>query len=197
MGCIRFLTVLFLLFPSVLMGQQKLTEVGMIQPLIQFPIPTTDGKTANAVYILTSDQKEILVIANSLGNLQVYFLSKDQTPNPPDPPKPPTPTPQKLTIAIVEDPCCTPLKQKAVLTDKIWRDKANAEHNFVGIIPSSVIDLTTNKPPAQFQVYLERAKTRTRPWLMFYGEGGQLLFEGAVPQSTAEMLGLLRQYGGK
>lgn len=157
----------------------------------------TDGKTANAVYIMTSDQKEILVIANSQGNLQVYFLSKDQTPLPPDPPKPPTPTPQELTIAIVEDPCCTPLKQKAVLTDRAWRDKASADHNFIGVIPSSVIDLTTNKPPTQFQVYLDRAKTKTRPWLMFYGEDGRLLFEGAVPQTTAEMLGLLKQYGGK
>lgn len=189
--------VLIIILPSFLMAQHRQSDIGDIKPMIQFPIPTTDGKTANAVYILTSDQKEILVIANSQGNLQVYFLSKDQNPIPPEPPKPPTPTPQKLTIVIIEDPCCTPLKQKAVLVDKGWRDRANASHNFIGVIPSNLIQIDTGKPPVFFKPYIDRAKGKTKPWLMFFAPNGTLLYEGAVPSSTAEMNSLLDSYGGK
>lgn len=197
MRCKAIFTLLILLFPSVLMAQLRPSAVGEIKPMIQFQIPTTDGQVANAVYMLTSDQKELLILANRQGDLIVYWLSKEPSPLPPNPPVPPTPTPAKLTIAIVEDPCCTPLKQKAVLADKGWRDRANASHNFIGVIPSTLIQIDTGKPPVFFQPYIDRAKGKTKPWLMFFAPNGTLLYEGAVPSTTAEMNSLLDTYGGK
>ena len=190
---------IFLAFfsPLVLLADSLNLPVGEIKPSIQFKIPTTDGLFANAVYFLTGDQKEILILANKQGDLIIYWLSKDPSPKPPDPPIPPTPTPAKLTIAIIEDPSTTPLKQKAILTDKAWRDRANSKHNFLGIVPFNLIQPDTGKTPPFFQPYIDRANGKTLPWLMFFAPNGSLLFEGAVPSSTSEMNTLLDTYGGK
>jgi len=203
-----FLSILSFLTPFVLLSQVNEKAFSEIQPMVQFQIPTTDGQTANALYILTNDQRELLIVSNKQGSIIVYFLSKDPSPKPPIPPvppdpippippNPPTPIPQKLNIAIVEDVCCTPLKQKAVLADRVWRDRANAKHNFIGIIPSTLIQVDTGKPPAFFQPFINHAKDKKKPWIILYGNDGQLIYEGTVPDTSAAMNALLEKYGGK
>lgn len=161
-----------------------------------------------AMYVMTNEKIELLILADKQGLMTVYFLSKNQwpqpeptpippTPVPPTPPTPPTPTPQKLNIAIVEDVCCTPYKQKAVLADRAWRDRANSKHNFIGIIPSTLIQVDTGKAPTFFQPFIDQAKDKKKPYLILYGMDGQIIYEGTLPESTAAMNSLLDIYGGK
>lgn len=193
----RILFFMLLLTASMLSTAANAAATGEILPMVEFQIPTNDGAMANAMYFLTSDQRELLFIWNGQGKLLVYYLSKDPTPQPPTPTPNPTPAPTKLTIAVVENVCCTPLAQRGVLADKSWRDKATANHNFIGVIPSTIIDYSTRKPPPGFQKYLSQANGKQMPWLMFYNDEDKLIFEGQVPQTSAEMLDLMKKYGGK
>jgi hypothetical protein len=159
-------------------------------------LPLADGSTAQARFLPTHDGEAWLVYATKSGKLGTYYLTpKDPGPQPnPIPPVPPVPT--KLTIAIVEDPARTTQAERQVLTDPAWRTPAAAKHNLLGIIPNDLIDKETGQPPPRLAPFLDRAKMHNLPWIMLTDQAGTIIWEGQVPTTAAELINLIKRYGG-
>jgi len=166
----------------------------------QFSLPLADKTTAVAVILPTLNEQAFLVYATPSGKIGLYLLSlttpSPTPPVPPIPPIPPTPIPQKLTIAIVEDPAATTHQQRAVLTDPLWRNLAAEKHDFRGIIPADIIEKGTGKPPASLVPFLDRAKLHNLPWIMFTTATGTIIWEGQLPTTAQELAAIIRQHGG-
>ena len=165
-------------------------------PATPFQFPLADGTTATAQFLPTQNGCGWLVYATSSGKLATYYL----TPTPPSPvpipPVPPVPVPTQLTIAIVEDPATTLPDARKVLADPTWRKLATEKHEFLGIIPTDLVDKKTGRPPPRLAGFLDRAKLHNLPWIMFTDSAGKILWEGQVPTTAAELLNLIHQYGG-
>lgn len=168
--------------------------------LTQFQMPLADATTATAAFLPTQDGQAWLIYATPTGKLGLYLLSST-TPNPipptpPNPPIPPTPIPQRLTIAIVEDPQTTTNEQRQVLANPTWRKLATEKHDFRGIIPIDVIEKGTGKPPASLAPFLDRAKGHNLPWCMLCTTAEVILWEGQLPTTAKELTSLITLYGG-
>jgi len=166
----------------------------------KFQLPLADATTATAVILPTQAGQAWLVYATKSGMIGSYLLTPtDPTPPPdplPPPPVPPVPIPQKLTIAIVENPATTTVEQRQVLADQAWRNLAADKHTFKGIIPTDVTDKRTGKPPADLVPFLNRAALHNLPWVMFTKPDHTIVWEGQLPTTAQELLNLIHQHGG-
>lgn len=172
-----------------------------------FSLPLSDGSTATARLLPTTNGEAWLVYATSSGQLAAYYLTPHQpvpppTPPTPDPPTPlppppdPQPQPTRLTIAVIENPETTTNAQRAVLTNTTWSTAATAKHTFLGIVPDDVIDKTTGLPPPRLAPFLARAKLHNLPWILFADPNGVIVWEGTVPTTATELTALIAKYGG-
>ncbi len=161
-----------------------------------FKLPLADQTMGHAVLLVASDANAWLVYATDKGKLGFWLLIHPDRPIPPDPVPPPPPPPQRLTIAIVEDPKQTTQQQRDVLADQAWRDLVRKKHNFVGILPVDLIDKRTGLPPPHLKPYLDHAKTKNLPWVIFTDSAAKIIWEGPVPATPAELEVLVRTHGG-
>jgi len=175
--------------------------------MTQFSLPLADKTTAAATLLPTQNEQAWLVYATGNGKIGIWTLAPTSpSPNPippippepipPVPPVPPIPIPQKLTIAIVENPTKTTPEQRAVLANPTWRKLSTEKHDFRGIIPTDVIEKGTGKPPTSLVPFLDRAKLHNLPWCMFTTADGRILWEGQLPTSAKELAALIQRYGG-
>ena len=175
--------------------------------MTQFALPLADNTTATAAFLPTTGGSTYLVYGTPTGRLGFFLLTAPTDPTPPNPwppipptppvpPAPPVPIPQKLTIAIVEDPATTTQQQRSILADPAWRRHAADKHHFRGIIPTDLIEKGTNKPPASLAPFLDAAKGRMLPWILLVAPDGTILFQGPLPPTTAELTATIRRYGG-
>ena len=177
----------------------------------QFTLPLADQTTAAAVLLPTANGQAWLCYATQTGKIGLWILTPATTPPNPEPqpipppvppppvppvPVPPVPVPQRLTIAVVEDPQTSTSEQRGVLANKTWRNLAGEKHDFRGIIPVDVIEKGTGKPPASLVPFLNAAKGRMLPWVMFGSATGIILWEGPLPATSAELIALIHKYGG-
>jgi hypothetical protein len=187
--------ILYLLLPATLFAQTPAPKTN-----VAFPIPLADATTAQAIFLPAPSGNAYLVYATSSGKLGSFLLSPitpEPGPLPPVPPVPPVPpAPTTLTIAIIENPAATTLQQRDVLSALEWRKAAAEKHNFLGIIPSDLIEKGTGKPPASLAPFLDRAKLHNLPWCIMSDAAGKILWEGQLPTSPAELNALIKRYGG-
>ena len=159
--------------------------------LTPFKLPMQSGKDATAQLLPVTSDRSYLVYATPEGELGIWVLTRSVDPIPPEPIPPIPPLPDKLNIAIVENPLTTTQAQRNVLASPGWREQANKNHTFVGIIPDNVKDDRTGKPPAHLLPFLVRAKTKTLPWVMFADDAGRIVFEGPLPATADELINLI------
>jgi hypothetical protein len=161
-----------------------------------FSLPLTDGTTATAMIMPGPPGQSWLVYAAKDGKLGTYWLTPTDPGPGPKPVPPVPPIPQRLTIVIVEDPVTTTQAERQILADPTWRTPAAAKHNMLGIIPNDLIDKETGQPPQRLAGFLDRAKLHNLPWIMLTGQAGTILWEGQVPTTAAELIALIKRYGG-
>jgi hypothetical protein len=188
--------ILTFLFWLTLIVQTTSAQTQTPAPATPFQIPLADGSLATAQFLPTHDGQGWLVYATSSGKLATYYLTPTAPGPTPVPPVPPVPVPTQLTIAIVEDPAATSPDARKVLADPTWRKLATEKHDFLGIIPSDIVDKKTGQQPPRLVAFLDRAKLHNLPWIMFTDSAGKILWEGQVPTTAAELLNLIHQYGG-
>jgi hypothetical protein len=167
-------------------------------PAVQttFALPLADKTTAQAVLLPTANGQAYLVYATPKGQLGFYLLNPTSPTPTPDPVPPVPPQPTRPKIAVVENPLTTTLEQRQVLSTPSWRDQASKKHDFIGIIPSDVIEKGTSKPPASLVPFLDRASTHNLPWVILCDQTGTIIWEGQLPTSAAELSALITKYGG-
>jgi len=198
----HFRTNFFLLLTTIMLGQIDTCWAQTPAPATQtqFTLPLANKTSAAAVLLPTQAGQAYLVYATPTGKIGLYLLTSTTPdpipPLPPEPPVPPVPGPQRLTIAIVEDPATTTVEQRQVLADPTWRNLAAEKHDFRGIIPADVIEKGTGKPPASLAPFLDRAKLHALPWCMFTTTAGVILYEGPLPTTAAELIAIIHRYGG-
>jgi hypothetical protein len=174
-----------------------------------FQIPLADKTIADAVIWPTPDGQTLLLYSTPTGKIFVYQLTSlgpqpeptpptPPTPNPtpPTPPNPPEPIPQKLTIAVVEDPRTTTQAQKQLLVDCKWRCLAVANHNFVGIVPYNIIDKRTGKTPANLQSIIQASQGQILPCFEIFDSNMGLLYSAHLPNSADQIATIIHKYGG-
>lgn len=162
----------------------------------KFSLPLSDGTMAKSIILATTPGNAILLYSTENGDFVLYNLTPmelkpDPNPEPPIPPKP-----QKLSIAIVEDVTSTTPEQIKILSSLEWRKVAAENHDFLGIIPVGLVDRKTSQPPPRLAPFLRRAEGKVLPWFMFANADGAILFESTLPKTTAEIITLIRKYGG-
>lgn len=156
-----------------------------------FTLPLQNGKEATAELLPVTSDQMYLVYATPTGELGVWTLSRSVDPIPPDPIPPVPPFPTKLFIAVVENPLTTSQAQRHVLADPGWRKKAIESHNFLGVVPSDLVDKETGGPPAHLRPFLKQAASRKLPWLIMCDQSGRIVFESEVPETVEEMEALI------
>ena len=163
----------------------------------QFMLPLANKTTATAVVLPAPKGNTYLVYATKSGKLGYWLMTPTDQPIPPDPIPPPPPEPTRLTIVIVENPERTTQKQRDVLADKGWRDVAQSEHDFLGILPIDLIDKRTGKPPPRLAPFLNLARGKELPWAIFVNSDSAIVWQGHLSESPEEFLELLQKHGGK
>jgi hypothetical protein len=158
----------------------------------RFQLPLTDSTTATAALLPTHDGQAWLVYATNNGNLGTYYLTPTELPGP----DPPQPIPQKLAIAIVENPATTTLQQRDVLSAIEWRKLATEKHNFLGIVPTDIKEAKTGLPPPALVPFLDRAKNHNLPWIILSNQTGTILWEGQLPPTSQQLTAIIQRYGG-
>ena len=179
----------------LLIGPPAAAQTPAPAPLTPFSLPLTDGTNANAQVLPIADGRAWLVYATNSGGLGTYYLTPTGPIPPPDPIPPIPPPPQRLTIAIVENPATTTQKQRSVLSDSTWRKSASSKHDFLGIIPNDVVDKRTGQPPPRLAPFLDRASKHNLPWIIFTDAKGVIIWEGQVPTTARELIDLIERYG--
>lgn len=163
-----------------------------------FLLPMSDGTTASAAIVGTANGGGILCYATKTGRLGIYTLTPGTTPQPPTPPQPPRPptppTPQKLGVAIVEDPAARTPDLAALLLSREWRDYVTKAHTLVGVIPSTIIEKETGKPPAELAPFLDAAAGIKLPALVGLDLQGRKVFAVPLPPSAAAIIATLKPY---
>ncbi len=167
-------------------------------PNVRFSLPLTDGTTAQAAIIPTTDKAAALIYATPRGELVWYILTgttpPPPIPPPPPPPVPPPPTPTKLQVGIVEDPEKTTPDQARVLLNREWRDYVTKTQTLVGVIPNAIIDKETNKPPALLVPFLTAAAGKTLPRLIALDLSGRIVLDLSLPETAAAIAAALKPY---
>lgn len=163
---------------------------------IPFQLPLADKTTATAKILPAPQGRAYLVYATTSGKLGLWMMTKTTDPIPPDPIPPPPPEPTDLIIAIIEDPERTSQAQRDVLADQGWRNLAGPPHQFLGILPVDLIDKRTGKPPPHLAPYLNRAKGKPLPWVIFTDANRNILFEAQLLMTASELERLIRTHGG-
>jgi hypothetical protein len=82
------------------------------------------------------------------------------------------------------------------LTSKSWRDLAQQKHNLIGVYDQAIIERRTGKPPALLVPFLRAAASKPLPWIMLADPTDNLIFQGALPATAAEVVALITLYGG-
>jgi hypothetical protein len=162
----------------------------------QFQVPLSDGTTGTGMFCWMPDGSGVFVASSPSGKI---ILLKFQKPSPtptPEPPTPPQPVTQKLTIGIVEDVRATTIAEKEVMIDKEWRDLTVKYHTFVGIIPHNLKELSPAPVKPLLVPFLARAQGKRLPWVVMLGVGTEVVWDGPLPATPAEMIALIKKYGG-
>jgi hypothetical protein len=118
------------------------------------------------------------------------------SPNPPpDPgptPLPPVPAGKLWTVVVEESGQLTPA-QGQTITSKTVADWIESKgHHKAWVIDKDTLG-ENDRQPANLKEYVARAKTL--PYLYLVSEAGTVVYEGALPESEATLLGLLKKYG--
>lgn len=151
--------------------------------------------TAATITAGPSNTKLLLVMLPD-GTAELYYLSKAAPAPNPDPSPQPPPTPQRLTIAIVEDPLTVSPQQAGVITAAEWVNAAKQNHDYLGIYAPDAANSATKETPAKLAPFLKAASLRKLPWIMFADAQGHIVWQGNPPATVAELLQLLKRYGG-
>lgn len=188
-SCLCLSLLLLSIGASSSMGQSPKTGT-------PFQLPLTDETTVQTVLLPIDGTTLYLVYATRTGNLGLWTMTKGTTidPVPPDPPVPPID--EILSIAVIEDPLDSSIEEVNTLADPGWRGYANANHNFIGIIPNDVIDFRTKKPPAFLFPFLVLAKGKDLPYLVILRSDGTVYWQGHLPKTPAEIIELIRKSKG-
>jgi hypothetical protein len=120
-------------------------------------------------------------------------------PPPPDPvpPAPPGPvTPQKLWVVIVEETADAVATRGAFLSDQTLRKFMEAHGHRWRVVDKDVVG-TDGKPPEDVQRFLADARARKLPMLYLVNAKGQTVHQEPVPATAAELLTLLKKWGGE
>lgn len=160
---------------------------------LTFTLPLADTTDAQAIVLRAPELRYHLIYATSTGEMAVWTLTPSNVPIPPDPIPPVPPLPDKLHIAIVENPLTTTQAQRQVLAAPAWRAHAKKDHHFLGVIPHNLKDKRTGQPPAHLQPFLDRAALHNLPWIIFANDAGTIIWEGPLPPSAKELENLIPQ----
>ena len=115
-------------------------------------------------------------------------------PNPtPNPVPPPVPVGKLWTVIVEESGQITPA-QGRIVTSKTVADWIESKgHHKAWVIDKDALD-ENDRQPASLQEYIARAKSL--PYLFLVSEAGTVVHEGALPESEAALLEMLKKFGG-
>jgi len=163
----------------------------------QAQIALADGSVAQATFVAIPQQQLMMIVQLQDGHAAIFYLSKNVNPINPVNPVDPEPVPQRLTIAIVENPADVTPQQARVIQSRTFTEEAKRKHNFLGIVTPDAKDAKTNEVPAQLAPFLSEAKLHDLPWIIFTNAAGTIVWQGAPPATAAELIATLHKFGGK
>lgn len=119
----------------------------------------------------------------------------DPEPGPnPDPEPGPNP-PRQAHLVIIEE-----TREATEARGKFFQDRPLAEYvsskGWQTRIADKDVKSADGNPPRDLKPYLNRASGKKLPYLMVVGDAGKIYFEGALPETPATLLTLLKKIGG-
>lgn len=122
------------------------------------------------------------------GNITVRFQGDNPTP-------PPPPPVGSLWMVIIEETSQASKNRAAWLNDKELVAYFKESNHHFRVVDKDVVG-PDGTPPSPLVGYLNGAKGKTLPYVFLVNQSGDVLYRGAVPETPAEMLALIRKAGG-
>jgi hypothetical protein len=115
---------------------------------------------------------------------------------PPPPPPPPTPVVVKtLWILVVEETAEASANRGEFFANRELIDRIRAKGHRYRVADKDVKD-KDGRQPADLAPWLKRAAGKSLPQLFLISQDGDILFEGPLPKTPAELVALMVKVGG-
>jgi hypothetical protein len=165
---------------------------------VPFEVTTPAGSKAKLVLVPSQiEGKFVLMTADFVPWHLSLADGATPTPSPTPGPSPaPTPVPvaQTLWITVIEESAQRTPAQAAVITSKAVADLVKAKSHHWRVADQNAKD-ESGAVPADLAGYIQHAAGKL-PYIALTDQAGKIIYEGALPATEAELVSLLKKYGG-